>query len=175
MKRYLAPHVIGVLLLVAWPASAQDRVGLSFSTKTIATADTVAAGSPVTIYLVAFLADRTEGLTGFSCRVDWNHDALADLVWQPPVETGREGLISATFPQPVFPVDRGIVLATAVCAAAPADTASVWLVGTPFLTGTVGMGRDVPVGGKAGRRLYLGFPDPEDLGPPGAPGKPTLN
>jgi hypothetical protein len=173
MKRYFVPCFVCILMLDAQAGFPQDHVGLSFSNVEIVTADTVEMGNSVTIHLVAFLADRTEGITGFSCRVDWNQDVIKEFAWQTPVETGGDGSVFATFPQALYPVDGCIVLATAIGQTAASDSATVWMVGTPYIVGTVNRNRDVPLGGRPGRRLCLGYSDPDDLGPPGQPGVPS--
>ena len=156
------------------PDVAQDQVGLSFSNVKFADVAAIEPGSPVTIYLLAFLADRTEEIDGFSCRVEWNGEAISGLAWQAPAQTGRDGLVAATFTTALLPEDGCVVLATAVGQVLAPGDAVVRLVGTPVIASTANLARAVPLGDRLGRRLSLREPDAEDLGPPGATGKPEI-
>jgi hypothetical protein len=175
MKRILAAYVLCVSLVTTGTAVAQDRVGLSFSSTAIDTVAKAAVGSPVTIYLLAFPADPAEELVGFSCRVQWDHEAIKGLTWQTPVAAGRDGSIAATFEPALRPRDGCVVLATAVGTMVAPGAVVVQMIGTPAIASSANLGRDVPGDGRAGTRLALDLADPDDLGPPGAPGKPTLD
>jgi hypothetical protein len=174
MKRQLVPCCVVVALAAAHIGGAQevDRVGLSFSDQEFDTARSIAVGTPVTVYLLAALANPIEGVTSFSCQVEWNGKALEDLAWEGPVTIAHDGVISATFPEARLPIDGRIVLATATGRVAAANCDAVRIANTPVVVGTQAMNRNVPVANQDGEKLS--FNCEEDLGPPGPPGPPTL-
>ncbi len=174
MKRHLVPYCVAISLVATHICGAQDvdRVGLSFSDREFATAQSIEPGTPVTIYVLASLASPIEGVTSFSCQVAWNDEAIKDLVWQAPVTIENDGVLAATFAEIRRPIDGHIVLATATGLTAGADCAAVRITNTPVVVGTLAMDRTVPVGDQVGETLALNCA--EDLGPPGAPGTVTI-
>jgi hypothetical protein len=174
MKRQLVPHCVVITMFAARLCGAQDvdRVGLSFSDREFATAQSFELGAPVTVYVLASLASPIEGVSSFSCRVEWNDAAIKDLVWQIPATIENDGALSATFAEVRRPVDGHVVLATATGQAAGANCAAMRITNTPVVVGTLVMDRTVPVAGQIGETLALNCA--EDLGPPGAPGNITI-
>ncbi len=151
MNRYFAPCCVAILVLLAQAVAAQDQVGLSFSNERIMTSTDIDEGLEVKFYLLAILSDPAEGVTSFSCKVEWKDEAVKDLAWQAPVQVGHDGAISATFAEAQRPVNGCIVLASAVGRAGSRECLAVQITNTPVIVGTIVQeDRLVPVLARAG-------------------------
>ncbi len=168
MNRYFVPCCAAVLVLLSQAGIAQDQVGLSFSNERIMASTEISAGLEVKIYLLAIRSDPADGVTSFSCKVEWDDKVIKDLAWQAPVQVGHDGSIYATFAEARLPENGCIVLASAVGQVGSSECSAVQITNIPVVVGTVVQeDRLVPVDGTSGARLSLNCP--QDPGPPGRP------